>query len=175
MKLLVCPSDPRSPQLSVVLYDTKTKIAETSYLGVNGTSQFRYDGILHVNARVSISQISDGTSNTLLVGERPPPYDGQYGWWFAGSGDVPWFGSTDVVLGSNEQQVLGGPPDIGYRRGSLDDPEDEHRWHFWSFHLDGGNFLFADGAVRRIRYGIAPGILGKLATYKGGEVINEEF
>lgn len=171
MKLLVCPSDGRS----LLVNYSGVDVAGTSYLGVNGTDQFRYDGILHVNGRVGIVQIGDGTSNTLLVGERPPPKDLYYGWWFAGSGDEPWFGACDVVLGSNERRVLGGPADFGYRPGSLNDPADEHRWHFWSFHSGGSNFLFADGSVRNIRYGVSPGLLGKLATYRDGEVINEDF
>lgn len=115
----------------------------------------------------------DGASNTVLVGERPPSTDLYWGWWFAGSGGYPYFGANDVVLGSNERD-FNGPADY-YRPGTLNDPTGEHRWHFWALHSSGANFLFADGHVRKIRYSVPPDFLGKLATYKGGEVVLEDF
>jgi hypothetical protein len=33
-----------------------------------------------------MADITDGLSNTLMVGERPPSSDFQYGWWYAGAG-----------------------------------------------------------------------------------------
>jgi prepilin-type processing-associated H-X9-DG protein len=41
-------------------------------------------------------------------------------------------------------------------------------------HSGGSNFLFADGSVRFVRYGIQPDTLSKLATWRGEEVIREE-
>src|SRR5688572_25430110 len=82
------------------------RAALTSYLGVSGRNSYReyqgMDGILHVNAGVKMATIYDGTSNTLLVGERPPSNDLYYGWMWAGSGDAPYFGATDVALGVRE-------------------------------------------------------------------------
>jgi prepilin-type N-terminal cleavage/methylation domain-containing protein len=101
LKLMQCPSDNRS---QLITNYGGHPVALTAYLGVNGTDQLAFDGILHVNARVTMGEIvaGDGSSNTLLVGERPPSVDLWYGWWFAGSGDYPYFGATDVVLGVNE-------------------------------------------------------------------------
>jgi prepilin-type processing-associated H-X9-DG protein len=54
--------------------------------------------------------VTDGTSNTLLVGERPPSADLVFGWWYAGAGQ--WnannsigevnSGSCDVTMGGAE-------------------------------------------------------------------------
>jgi prepilin-type processing-associated H-X9-DG protein len=156
----------------------------TDYLGVNGTNQLAYNGILHVNSRVSLSAIlaGDGTSNTLMVGERPPSHDQFFGWWFADSGDYPWFGATGIVLGTNEIHPLAAgapwhPPKYNpefYRPGSLNDPDDEHIWHFWSMHTGGANWLFADGSVRFIPYS-AHETVRMMGTYKGGEVIPDDY
>jgi prepilin-type processing-associated H-X9-DG protein len=165
-------------------------VALTAFLGVSGVNQLRYDGILHVNSQVSLGHITsgDGASNTLLVGERPPSntptgpggtWWPEYGWWFAGSGDPPYFGTTDVVLGTNEVEVNSGAHNGTaqilktnvYRPGKLNDPIDEHRWHFWALHPSGSNFLMGDGSVRNIRYGIGQDVLNGLATYRGGEVV----
>ena len=149
------------------------RVAFTDYLAVNGTDQFAFDGIMHVNEQVRMGAVTggDGASNTVSVGERVPSASLWYGWWFADSGDYPFFGTTGIALGSNERRTDGGTPE-SFRNGELIDPNDDHRWHYWSMHPGGSNFLFADGSVRLIKYSAAPDLLGKLATYQGGEVVD---
>lgn len=150
-------------------------VALTGYLGVSGTHQLAYDGMLYVNSKVSFKKVLDGTSNTLLAGERPPSADLVWGWRFAGSGQYPYFGATDVTLGVNEIKNPASPlaaaaTDI-FRLGSTIDLANEHCWHFWSLHPHGSNFLFVDGAVRFIRYDIGQPTLNALATRAGGETL----
>jgi prepilin-type N-terminal cleavage/methylation domain-containing protein/prepilin-type processing-associated H-X9-DG protein len=148
-------------------------VALTGYLGVSGTDQLAFDGILYVNSRVSFRRILDGTSNTMIVGERPPSEDLVYGWWMAGSGDWPGFGATDVVLGVNENKTphKKTPTRDVFRLGSMVDPNDEHRWHFWSVHPHGSNFAFADGSVRWLNYDIGQKTMNALATRAGHEPV----
>ena len=42
-------------------------------------------------------------------------------------------------------------------------------FHFWSPHIGGANFIFADGSVRLIRYD-ANSVMPALASRAGGEV-----
>jgi prepilin-type N-terminal cleavage/methylation domain-containing protein len=106
LKILQCPADPRGWQ---VWTGGSNSAALTSYLGVSGTNQLAFDGILHVNARARLTDVTDGTSNTVMVGERPPTADLYYGWWLAGCGDAPRFGAGDSLLGVSEIDPPGRP------------------------------------------------------------------
>jgi prepilin-type processing-associated H-X9-DG protein len=43
--------------------------------------------------------------------------------------------------------------------------------HYWSFHGTGANFLYADGSVHFMAYGLAPATFRQLCTRNGGEVV----
>ncbi len=173
------------------VYDIPPEVGfvHTHYLGVNGTDQFKFDGILHVNSRVKQTDVTnqDGTSTTFLVGERPPDQRGYWGWWFAGAGPYPFFAAIDVALGTEERMTVGGEctptaPQSSYREGNYqfdDDGDgtgtDLNSWHFWSGHQGGAHFLFADGHVGFISYTIDKATFRALGSYKGREVVDGDF
>jgi prepilin-type N-terminal cleavage/methylation domain-containing protein/prepilin-type processing-associated H-X9-DG protein len=169
----LCPADSRvsSAQTSQV---TKTVVAFTSFLGVAGTdAATTRDGVLFQDSTTRIADITDGTSNTLLLGERPPSADFQFGWWYAGAGQR-LTGSADLVLGVREPnwQVITsgstcGPGRYPFRAaGGFNDQCG--MFHFWSPHSGGANFVLADGSVRFLPYS-ANAILPALASCAGGE------
>ena len=60
--------------------------------------------------------------------------------------------------------------------GELNDPQDLHRYHFWSLHPGGGMCLFGDGHVQFLSYAagtqVTPAgvtVLEALASRAGGE------
>jgi prepilin-type processing-associated H-X9-DG protein/prepilin-type N-terminal cleavage/methylation domain-containing protein len=167
IRLYGCPADSRTLQPS------PNGKAMTSYLGVQGLNQFTNSGILFVNSLVSPSEVIDGLSQTLLVGERPPSSDMHLGWWYAGWGQRQ-NGSAEMLLGVREvmtaDRYIGKCP-IGpymFRASSLQHPCGT--FHFWSLHPNGANFLFADGSVRFLLYP-SDSILPNLATRAGGEIV----
>jgi prepilin-type processing-associated H-X9-DG protein len=178
-----CPSDPRSTGVwTSVKFGTD---GLTDYLAVTGTDTFqpypsgppwrdRNDGVLFGSSHIRMAQICDGTSNTVLVGERPPSPDLYVGWW-------PW-SALDASLGVRDTFAV-------YESGVKNDPHsqsciqllpenyrpgignfcDVH--HFWSQHPGGANWLFADASVRFLSYANAS-IMPALATRAGGEVVS---
>ena len=55
---------------------------------------------------------------------------------------------------------------------TINDPQNIHRFHFWSLHTAGSNFLIADGSVRFLTYGTAADLFPALSTRAGGEVVS---
>ncbi|HVK14600.1 MAG TPA: DUF1559 domain-containing protein [Gemmataceae bacterium] len=168
-----CPADFRVSTAWTVyspITNRPSRVALTSYLGNSGTASRRHDGALYRDSRVAIDHISDGASNTLFTGERPPSYDIQWGWWYVGAGSDDE-GTLDIVLGAAERRFL---PDVACGTGPAAFGPGAFRdecstFHYWSPHPGGAPFGLCDGSVRFLTYASAP-VLKLLATRAGGEV-----
>ncbi len=164
-----CPADGRVAEAQVSR--NTFLVGLTSYIGVEGTNLNKRDGVLFVDSRIRLTDVTDGTSNTLLAGERPPSSDFWWGWWYAGTGQRQT-GSGDMVLGARELNVLSylqgicPPGPYHFAAGRIKDECD--RFHFWSLHNGGANFVFVDCSVRFLTYSADP-MLPALATRAGGE------
>jgi len=109
-------------------------------------------------SRTTFASITDGTSHTIIVGEkhvRPTrigiaPEDGAIY-----NGDHPGNFSR-----------CGGP---GYPLAKS--PTDSFQNNFGSYHVGGVNFVFADGSVRTFDTAISTDLLGRLTARNDGQVI----
>jgi prepilin-type processing-associated H-X9-DG protein/prepilin-type N-terminal cleavage/methylation domain-containing protein len=195
-----CPSDPRTLR-TVQSEGSSTSLS--SYLGVNGidlwawsttptgpddlrgimvpTNKYRGDTggreIPASNVGTRLAEITDGLTNTLLIGERPPSHGLDWGWAFAASGQDAT-GSLDCTLGVNEVNLQNSgvsetdacpPGPYRFTAGRIDNPCDV--FHFYSPHPGGANFLFADGSVHFLSYSVANQVMRALATMSGEEAV----
>ncbi len=117
----------------------------------------RGDGIFYHNSSVRLSHITDGTTNTIMVGERKtvPSLD--------------WYTSWPGMIAEGEE---------AFQRvcASADHPPNDPNTHFDDFssqHVGGAQFCLGDGSVRFISENIDRGVYQSLATIQGGEVVGE--
>jgi prepilin-type N-terminal cleavage/methylation domain-containing protein len=175
VKIYSCPSDGR---VQGPVFSTRYNIivATTSYLGSCGLrcTKTEPDGILFSNSSITLKDVTDGLSNTIFVGERPPGSSYSLGWWYAGLGQEGT-GSAEMILGVRErylsQTIYSNCPQNTYefQPGRVNDGCDA--FHFWSVHPGGGWFGFGDGSVRFLNYSANP-IMPALASRAGGEAVN---
>jgi prepilin-type processing-associated H-X9-DG protein len=174
MPIFLCPADPKSQQ--PFDFGDGFVAAFTDYLGVEGKNLYSGDGVLYLDSKVRLSDIRDGTSNTLAAGERPPSFDNIYGWWYAGQGQNDT-GSTDMTLGVKElclqpQYSMCEFGSFSFQNGNANDPCS--MFHYWSMHSGGANFVFVDGSVRFLAYKVVD-LMPALASRAGGETTDGVF
>jgi len=149
----------------------------TCYLGISGdlysdSLNGGDTGVMNVKpagTRINLMQISDGTSNTLMFGERPPmPQQGFYGQAYKldyhshiwarvlSTADNPPYPSCNFPM--------------VFQQGNINDNCDAN--HMWSQHTGGANFALCDGSVRFIQYAAGGTVIPVMATRARGEVFN---
>lgn len=172
--LFGCPSDER---VSVKQMSRGMSVALTSYVGVSGRDFKSKDGPLVASESRRVSQIIDGLSNTIVIGERPPSFDMYFGWWYAGEVTAE-HGAFDTLVGSSDHNpmpsvLLGEVCPAGpYSFQAAERDFHCGVFHYWSLHSGGANFATCDGATRFISYDIDATTLQNLSTIDGGEVFS---
>ncbi len=177
-----CPSDSSPPQFdqwSSITGRSVQRQAVSNYVGNlgstpfpdNTTVHFPTDGPFFLNSSISIRDITDGTSNTFLAGERK---------WVGihqpsglpNLGDAYWAATTDDWI----QDILG---TAGVNLNSKPGRSPQ----FSSRHMGGASFLFADGSVHflgdsldSVEGATTPSAMGtyqRLASIKDGQPVGE--
>jgi prepilin-type N-terminal cleavage/methylation domain-containing protein/prepilin-type processing-associated H-X9-DG protein len=190
-----CPSDPNSKASAT---SGSEPVFLSGYMAVTGNDDWNEAGGWGSNARngvfavysylrsgptnpalpgkmaVKMAGISDGTSNTVAIGERPvhttttgPGAGWLYGTDFETMMAVP--SNDDVYVVATDGASPPCPRPSAYR-DDIVNGRCAHT-HFWSTHPGGGNWAFADGSVRSITYSAAD-VVVQMASINGGEVVN---
>ena len=175
---LICPSDVDD---RVVNSFRDFWFGVNSYFGVGGEAVHfiaisTEDGILYQNSSIGFGDISDGSSNTLLIGER---FSQDAEWQefgnFRGWAWASWNASQDVLGGVLEPINFQLEPGTG---GSSLTPafadRDRKINSFSSGHPGGANFAVADGSVQFLTNTSTASleVLVSLAVRNDGEVSN---
>jgi hypothetical protein len=151
-----CPDDPNAGKIWYA-FPGFGRHGCTDYLGVMGTSATSDDGILLFGPPVRKADIKDGTSKTIILGERGIADDLLWGWPYCGAGDGTGNGDN---LCSTQLGLCAGLPD------------GLHSLHFWSYHPNMAMFEWADGSGRPLSYDIDFRVFQALSTRAGGETLN---
>jgi len=162
IRVLQCPSDPDLPM------NEAGTVARSAYAGCHHDTEAPIDddnhGLLFLNSRIRFSDIYDGSSNTILLGEALTFPD-----------ELGWVSGTRATLrntGALERR----------RRPRLEPAEQEEQDEetasptfvggFGSYHShDLVVVAFADGSTRSIVQTIDPQVLRRLGHRADGEII----
>ncbi len=178
INMLLCPSDFRSgeellsgPTGPLPLSGDVGYLYPTNYLGLAGAGEdvditnaysacrgiIKGDGMFYTNKAVRFRDVLDGTSNTILFGERSLPRDLGWGWPLCGGDECEQYISAAA----------------GFYMGNHKDAEYFlHLQHFWSWHEGGAHLTMADGSVHFMTYSLDYETFTHLATRAGSEQID---
>jgi prepilin-type processing-associated H-X9-DG protein len=179
VRLYLCPADSGLPDTFKITDATGafiTEVAPISYAACYGSGELDEvsgpkEGAFYRNSHIRLTDISDGTSTTILLGDRA---------WEHAMG--PWAGAVNrgVIRPGPRNAWPSAPPypapnlccfqSNGINRaGDPDGSLDE----LFSFHRGGANVAFADGSAHFLGEHISTVVLKALGTRAGGEVVNE--
>lgn len=165
----LCPSDEQIGTFTT-LGTTNIEIAHGNYVGVFGTNEIEDnpsagDGTFFRNSRVRFADMTDGTSNTFIVGERSS--DIALATW---TGAIP---GVEVPLRKDPSQTEGHFLLVLGRGDHEPNSSSAHIDDFYSRHRQGVNCLFGDGHVRQVGNSIDMNVWRAIQTRMGGEVIGD--
>jgi len=178
IQTLKCPSDETIDiRTDLANFPGGTAVGVTSYKGVSGSNwawgSYPYtppsggnDGLDNGNGifwrsdykrPLRMENISDGTSNTLMIGEDIGKLNIHNGWPYSNTTN----GTCAIPL--NNALIAGQP--------GFNNPGDwPNVYSFRSRHTGGANFAMGDGSVRFVSQTIDLTTYRNLSTYSGGEV-----
>jgi prepilin-type N-terminal cleavage/methylation domain-containing protein/prepilin-type processing-associated H-X9-DG protein len=175
LPVFLCPSDTVSATGFVEMGGTAERYAMASYVASFGPpdlddTQEQRDGLFSRNSKTRIADITDGTSSTLMLGERengPFRRAGTHGVHF--NYETTWFSAVrefDDPTDDHGHMVL-------FQTGNVPNSPLSDDRDVSAPHVGYANFLFADGHVQIISENVDFQLYQSLSTRAGAEVVGE--
>lgn len=190
----LCPSDSAPNSFDVSDTDGNVyRMPRSNYPGILGYASAtmnpgRASGIFYRNSRIRFRDISDGTSNTICVGERKArhtfnqvsqPVDAHTTWYAAIPNVIRSAGMSGMMASMTEGPAslilghVGQPSMMGMMQMHNTPNQTNHIVHFSSQHVGGVQFLLADGSVHFVSENIDFDTFRRLGERSDGEVVGE--
>lgn len=178
--ILMCPSDPASgrsvltgPSGPLPNSGNCGVLYPSNYLGMAGSNDGNItgtyagcggitegNGMLYSLSRTRYAGVVDGTSQTILFGERAIPENLGWGWPICGGHECEHYTSST----------------LGVFKGNHSLPEYfTHLQHYWSWHPGGCSVALVDGSIRFVSYEIDYNTYLALSTRAGSDITGSEF
>ncbi|MCP4171064.1 MAG: DUF1559 domain-containing protein [Fuerstiella sp.] len=193
LNAFLCPTDPAPTVFDVTDgAGTAYTLPTSNYVGILGYGSVTMNagngtGVFFRNSRVRFRDITDGTSNTICVGERrhehnfaaPAPAVASHSTWYAaipgvrrnaGMMMMPMMteGAGSLVIGH-----VGQPAMMGMMAMQSTPNQTNHIVHFSSQHTGGVQFLLCDGSVQFLSQNIDYSLFRNLGERADGNIIGE--
>ena len=154
--ILRCPSDPNRSDIGPKM---------TSYFGCHHDTESAIDeknnGLLFLNSKVRFSDIYDGSSHTILIGEGINDKE-SFGWVSGTRWTLRNTGKFDMSLYQRRNATTAQAP--------ATPPSSLHVGGFGSYHFGGATFVFADGSTRFIARDTDPVVYQHMGHRADGEL-----
>ena len=156
--------------------DTTTPADMISLLNLyTSGGQAKGNGTFYHNSRTSFRDMRDGTSNTMVVGERAvidipnPPSSGEQQYYSTWVGNVGVGGSSVEFIPRALGVAITSP------NPTPDDTNGYYRQEFSSPHPGGSQFLIGDGSVRMVNDDVDQAVYRAICTANEGEQVSHYF
>jgi prepilin-type N-terminal cleavage/methylation domain-containing protein/prepilin-type processing-associated H-X9-DG protein len=127
---------------------------------------FRSNGVMFCGSMIRAADITDGVSNTCLLGEKSLCPDNYYNGADLGDNETATIGDNEDIT-----RYSGTPPDNIYMP-IQDTPGLSIRWAFGSAHAGRFHVAFCDGSVHALDYTIDPTVFSYLCNRRDDKPVN---
>jgi prepilin-type N-terminal cleavage/methylation domain-containing protein/prepilin-type processing-associated H-X9-DG protein len=191
---LRCPSDPRQEPIPRAEFvnpaGLTTDLARSNYVACYGNTPFLGEspavltthlvtggvsgrGMFYRNSKTRIADVTDGLTNTFLVGERSAARS--MATWVGVIPGATWRSANDTLYGGIPSNLAAS---LVLGHACRDHPPSSEKGvaeDFSSPHIQGINILFADGSVHSVHSGVNMAVYPFTASLADGKALNIDF
>ncbi len=178
--ILMCPSDPASgesilsgPNGPLPLSGDVGVLYPVNYLGMAGSNDpdiggsfsgcggiTNGNGVFYSRSKTKFRDVLDGTSQTILLGERSIPQNLGWGWPICGGHECEHYVTSTQGLFHGNNKLT---------------EYFIHLQHYWSWHPGGCHIAMVDGSVHFVSYSIDYTTYTSLSTRASKDAIDYDF